>query len=123
MGNHLRERQALPFRHVMPVGPVESAAVPLTPPPGYVTQSEDTSYEVELRLFERWRSMPLDEKAALIARTSRDLHTLCLAGLRQRLPMASERELELRAMALKYGKELVRRTLGVDVPDESSRIP
>ena len=92
-------------------------------PPGYVTQSADTSYEVEQLLFERWRTMSLDEKAALVARASRDLHTLCLAGLKHRLPDASPRELELRAMALKYGKELVRRTFGLDVPDESVRIP
>lgn len=97
--------------------------MPLTPPPGYVTQSADTSYEVERQLFEHWRSMPLDEKAALVARASRDLHALCLAGLRHRLPMASERELAIRAMALEYGEDLVRRTLGVDVPDEGVRIP
>lgn len=93
------------------------------PPPGYRTQSPDTSYEAELRLFEHWRSMPLDEKAALIARASHDLHTLCLAGLRHRIPEASERELSIRAMALKYGKDVVRRTLGIDVPDEDVRIP
>jgi hypothetical protein len=88
-----------------------------------VVQSADTSYEVELQLFERWRGMPLDEKAALVARASRDLRALSLADLRQRLPMASERELALRAMALAYGEDLVLRTLGVDVPDESVRIP
>jgi hypothetical protein len=94
-----------------------------TPPPGYRTQSEDTSYAAELVLFERWRGMSLDEKAALVAESSRDLHTLCLAGLRHRLPQASARELEIRAMALKYGKEIVQRVLGIDVPDESVRIP
>ena len=93
------------------------------PPPGYRAQSEDTSYEAEQLLFERWRSMSPDEKGALIARASRDLHTLCLAGLKHRLPEASSRELEIRAMALKYGKELVLRVLGIDVPDESVRIP
>lgn len=93
------------------------------PPPGYCTQSPDTSYAAEQLLFERWRSLPMDEKAALVDQASRDLHTLCLAGLRHRLPEAGEHELELRAMALKYGKELVRRTLGIDVPDERVRIP
>lgn len=93
------------------------------PPPGYRTQSEDTSYAAERLLFEHWSSMTLDEKAALVARASRDLHTLCLAGLKHRLPEASPRELEIRAMALKYGKELVQRVLGIDVPDESVRIP
>ncbi len=92
-------------------------------PPGYRTQSEDTSYEAERILFERWGSMPLDEKAALVARASRDLHTLCLAGLRHRIPEASAHELEIRAMALKYGRELVHRVLGIEVPDEGVRIP
>ncbi len=94
-----------------------------TPPPGYRTQSEDTSYEVEQMLFARWRSMDLDAKAALVAQASRDLHRLCVAGLAHRLPEASPRELELRARALEYGKDLVRRVLGVDVPDEGVRIP
>jgi hypothetical protein len=88
-----------------------------------VTQSADTSYEVERQLLERWRSTSLDEKAALVAQASCDLHALCLAGVRHRLPMASERELAIRAMALEYGKDLVRRTLDVDVPDEGVRIP
>lgn len=93
------------------------------PPPGYRTQSADTSYETELLQIERWRALSPDEKAALGARASRDLHRLCIAGLRHRLPDASPHELEIRAMALKYGKDLVRRVLGVDVPDESVRIP
>jgi hypothetical protein len=58
-------------------------------PPGYRTQSEDTSYAAERVLVERWRSMGLDEKAALTALASRDLHTLCVAGLKHRLPAAS----------------------------------
>jgi hypothetical protein len=95
--------------------------VSTTPPPGYRTQSEDTSYEVELMLFERWRSMDPAEKAALIGDASEALLELNLAGLAQRLPDASQRELELRAVALRYGKELVRDLLGVEVPDESVR--
>jgi hypothetical protein len=62
--------------------------------------------------------MTPDQKAALAAQASRDLHELCVAGLRHRIPEASERELEIRAMALKYGKELVQRVLGIEVPDE-----
>ena len=93
------------------------------PPPGYRTQSEDTSYETELALFERWRGMDPGEKAELIGSASSALHELCMAGLSQRLPQASARELELRALALKYGNEVVRRLLGSDVPDEGVRIP
>jgi hypothetical protein len=94
-----------------------------TPPPGYRTQSEDTSYEVEQMLFERWRSMDPTEKVALVGAASVALQDLTMAGLEQRLPEASRRELELRALALRYGQELVRELLGVDVPDESVRIP
>jgi len=61
------------------------------------------------------------EKAALIGEASVALQELCLAGLEQRLPDASPRELELRALALLYGKETVRDLLGVDVPDEGER--
>lgn len=92
-----------------------------SPPPGYRTQSEDTSYEVEQMLFERWRSMDPAEKAALVGAASVALQDLTMAGLEQRLPEASRRELELRALALLYGKEIVRDLLGVDVPDESVR--
>jgi hypothetical protein len=93
------------------------------PPPGYRTQSEDTSYAAEQLLFERWRAMDLDAKAALVAQASRDLHRLCIAGLAHRLAGAGPHELEMRARALEYGKELVQRVLGVDVPAESIRIP
>jgi hypothetical protein len=96
--------------------------VSATPPPGYRTQSEDTSYEVEQMLFERWRSMDPAEKAVLVGAASVALQDLTMAGLEQRLPEASRRELELRALALMYGKEVVHDLLGVDVPDESVRI-
>ena len=95
----------------------------LQPPPGYRLQSEDTTYEVELLLFERWRAMSSHEKAALVDQASRDLDTLCRAGLRHRMPEASEHEISIRAMALKYGKELVHRAMGLEVPDEDVRIP
>jgi len=95
--------------------------VSATPPPGYRTQSEDTSYEVEQMLFERWRSMDPAEKAALVGAASVALQDLTMAGLEQRLPAASRRELELRALALMYGKEIVRDLLGIEVPDESVR--
>jgi len=95
--------------------------VSATPPPGYRTQSEDTSYEVELVLFERWRSMDPGEKAGLIGDASEALLELGLAGLEQRLPDASRHELELRAAAQRYGKELVHDRLGVEVPGESVR--
>jgi len=72
-------------------------------------------------LFERWRTMSSAEKAELVGHASVALQELSLAGLEQRLPGASQRELELRALALRYGKETVRALLGVEVPDESVR--
>jgi hypothetical protein len=63
------------------------------------------------------------EKAALTNQASSDLRRLTLAGLRHRLPDASEAELRVRALALCYGTDLVRRLTGIDVPDESVRIP
>ena len=91
------------------------------PPPGYRTQSEDTSYECELLLFGRWRSMDPGEKAELIGAASVALQELSMAGLEQRLPGASRRELELRALALRYGKQTVHDLFGIEVPDESVR--
>ena len=95
----------------------------MQPPPGYRLQSEDTSYEAELLLLERWRAMTLDQKAALTAQASRDLRSLTLAGLRQRLPEANEHELGIRFAVLAYGKELVERVMGITVPGEDTRIP
>ena len=95
----------------------------LEPPLGYRLQSEDTDYETELLLFERWRSMSPHEKAALTAQASRDLRSLTLAGLRQRLPEANEHELGIRFAVLAYGKELVERVMGITVPGEDTRIP
>jgi len=77
------------------------------PPPGYRTQSEDTSYEAECRLFARWRDMDPGEKAELIGSASAALLELGTVGLEQRLPGATRREIELRALALRYGKETV----------------
>lgn len=36
------------------------------PPAGYKTQSEDTDYEIERRLFEAYRRMPPWEKAVRV---------------------------------------------------------
>lgn len=89
------------------------------PPPGYRTQSEDTSYETEQILFRRWRMIDPAEKAALIGEASAALRELAMAGLEQRLTGVSREELELRCLALLYGRKTVRRLLGVELPDET----
>lgn len=91
-------------------------------PAGYRPQSEDATYEVERFQFERWSALAPSEKAAIGSRASRALHRLCVAGLAHHYPAASARELELRALARKYGRDVVRRHLGIDVPEEDVRI-
>lgn len=91
-------------------------------PAGYRPQSEDATYEIERFQFERWSTLSPSEKAAIGSSASLALHQLCLAGLAHQYPSASGRELELRAMARKYGRDVVRRLVGVDVPEEDVRI-
>ena len=80
-----------------------------TPPPGYRTQSRDTDYWAEKLQFDHWRRMQPWQKAELCTALTRSVHALSLAGLRQRFPEATERELELRAAALRLGEEVVAR--------------
>jgi len=89
--------------------------------PTHRTQSEDTTYEVEQRISEHWRSLAPAEKAALVGEASAALGELSLAGVKQRLPDACRRELELRLLARLYGRDIVRTLLGIDVPEESVR--
>lgn len=83
-------------------------------PPDYVLQSRDPAYWAEQAQFEHWRSMTIQEKGALLERWNAAVHELHLHGLRELYPHASEQELELRAAAARYGRELVRDLLGFD---------
>lgn len=94
----------------------ERAAARLTPPPGYRTQSEDTSYAAERFLFEAYRRMPPWEKADRLSAVSRFAQELSLIGLRQRYPGASVEELRLRLAAFRLGRETMIRLMGWD-PD------
>ena len=86
------------------------------PPPGYRTQSEDTSYEIECMLFDRRRSMEAWEKLELASALIRTTRRLAHVGLRERWPNATEQELQLRAAAPHLGRELMIRVFGWD-PD------
>jgi hypothetical protein len=81
-------------------------------PPGYRTQSEDTSYEVEQLLFERWRTMDPGEKAQLVGEASVALRELAVAGLIQRLADVDRAELERRTLELLYGADVARLVFG-----------
>jgi hypothetical protein len=87
---------------------------PSDAPPGYRTQAEDTSYEVERLLIERWRAMSSWQKAELLRAESRMLDTLALIGVRKRYPSADDREQRLRLAALRLGRDLVVQYLGWD---------
>ncbi|MBI3273306.1 MAG: hypothetical protein HYZ53_30235 [Planctomycetes bacterium] len=84
------------------------------PPPGYKTQSEDTSYDVERMLFEAYRRMQPWEKARRIAEDSRFCDELSLIGIRSRHPEATDEELRLRLGALRLGRETMLKVFGWD---------
>ena len=93
-----------------------------TPPPGYRTQSRDTTYAAERFLIERYRELAPHQRLALLTQLVRAAHELSLAGLRMRYPEANARELELRAAAVRIGRDLVRKATGVAVPRGNERI-
>jgi hypothetical protein len=72
------------------------------------TLSFDTSPEIERLQIERWRQMSPDSKA-LVSGLTRTTSEFALAGLRQRYPEASSRELFLRLAMLTLGPDLARR--------------
>lgn len=71
--------------------------------------AEDTPAEVEQRQIEAWRRMSTAEKAALVSGLTHATFVMARAGLRQRYPGASERELFLRMAVLTLGRELAER--------------
>lgn len=86
-----------------------------TPPTGYVLQSPDSSYWAERLQFEHWRQLDDVAKSEGVRTLCLRMHALHLLGLRDLHPNADERELELRAAALRLGAEFVKKHLGFDV--------
>jgi hypothetical protein len=84
------------------------------PPPGYVLQSPDSTWWAERLQFEHWRTLDIPAKAELLTRWNAAVHQAHLSGLRELHSEASERELELRAAAGRYGSGLIRRLFGSD---------
>jgi hypothetical protein len=83
---------------------------------GYRPQSRDTDAVFERALFERFGTMDVTEKAELIDAMARDADHLVRAGVRFRHPAADDREIELRALALRLGRDWMLRAYGWD-PD------
>jgi hypothetical protein len=76
----------------------------------------DTPAEIEARQIQAWREMSPAEKAALVAGLTNATFTLARAGLRERHPGASDRELFLRLAILTLGRDLA----GLAYPDARS---
>ena len=68
--------------------------------------TRDSSREAERLQVERWRSLPSEEIAQLVAGASRAALTMALAGLRERHPGSPEGELLLRMALLSLGPAL-----------------
>jgi hypothetical protein len=82
--------------------------------PGYRPQSDDTSADADERQFAIWRRMTLEEKARLWADLQVASWQLTEAGIRQRYPHASDREVFLRRLAMTLDAATMRRVFGWD---------
>jgi hypothetical protein len=78
------------------------------------TQSLDTDPAVEERQIEAWRRMTPAQKLRIVSELVRASEELALAGIEQRHPDATGRELELRLAALRLDRDLMVRWLGWD---------
>ncbi|MFO7692288.1 MAG: hypothetical protein R6V57_04285 [Vicinamibacterales bacterium] len=71
--------------------------------------SLDTPIDVERKLVESWRQMSAGDKAATVTGLTRAACAMTAAGVRQRHPQATPRELFLRLAVIILGPELARR--------------
>jgi len=86
-------------------------------PPGYRTQSADTSYEAEQYYFARIRALPIWERAARVVALQEAVEQLAEVGIRRRFPDAPPEEIRLRIGALRVDRETMIRLYGWD-PEE-----
>ena len=84
---------------------------------GPVTQSPDTSPEIEAMQLARWRAMEPWEKIALAADLQRFADGMAVVGILTRHPGAGAAEVRLRLLALHHGGDFMRTHFGWD-PDE-----
>jgi hypothetical protein len=81
------------------------------------TQSPDTTTDAERHQIEAWRAMDGARKLAIVSQLTLAAEELARAGVRERYPAATEREIELRLGALRLGRDVMVRVFGWD-PDE-----
>jgi hypothetical protein len=77
----------------------------------------DTDPKVEALLIARYRAMSPLEKLEIVRRLNRSLIILSEAGVRRRHPGIGERDVKLRAAALRLPRETMIRAFGWD-PNE-----
>lgn len=68
------------------------------------TQSRDTTHEAERIQIEAWRRMAPVEKLRIVSELIRATEELARAGILERHPDASEREVEMRLAALRLDR-------------------
>lgn len=78
------------------------------------TQSRDTSPEIERRQIDAWRAMSEARKLAIASELTLAAEELTRAGIRERHPSASEREIALRLGALRLDRDTMIRVFGWD---------
>jgi hypothetical protein len=78
------------------------------------TQSRDTSAEIERRQIEAWRAMSAAQKLAIASQLTLAAEELARAGIRERHPNATGREIELRLGALRLDRATMIRVFGWD---------
>ena len=87
-----------------------------TIPPGYVTQSLDTSPDVDRRLFDRLHDMTEAEKLRHLDAAIHFVEEIATAGIRSRHPSASPEQVRLRLFAQRLDRSTMLRVYGWD-PD------
>jgi len=78
------------------------------------TQSRDTSAETERRQIEAWREMNAAQKLAIVSQLALAAEEMARAGIRERHPNATGREIELRLGALRLDRDTMIRVFGWD---------
>jgi hypothetical protein len=78
------------------------------------TQSRDTSAETERRQIEAWREMNAAQKLAIVSQLTLAAEEMARAGIRERHPNATGREIELRLGALRLDRDTMIRVFGWD---------
>lgn len=78
------------------------------------TQSLDTAPGIERRQIAAWRAMTPEQKLAIVSQLVLATEELAVAGIRERHPTATDREIELRLGALRLDRETMIRAFGWD---------